>query len=147
LDDAKLKTALDKQSEEIKKNSQETIINRWNSGRLLTADQLAHIRAKIPSDQIKSIVVWEIMKDKTTGKFAGEKQVTKYFNKYVVRTEAALELLPDECSLPFRKALEENAEDLETKMIDIHHMRANEQDSRQKPTNEKQLKSVRKWKN
>lgn len=120
--DAQIKT----QESDVKTQSKATIINRWFSGRLLTAEQLKVIRSQIANPKsIKSIEVRQIVTDKKTGDYIGFKTVTKFFNKAVVRTDNALTAgtLPEELVINANEAAAENTADLESKMYDLHHTR------------------------
>lgn len=127
LDNEKLAKQIDIQNKDVQTLSKSTIINKWNLGGQLTANQLKEIRSMIEPQSIKSFVVQRAILDKKTGEFKGYEPVTKYVNKMVTRLDSAITagLVTDEEIVINVNILEaDNSAELNAKMLDVSHARA-----------------------
>lgn len=116
-------------SAEVKVLSNSTLINTWLLGKLITGKQLQEIKNVPQFDKtaVKSIQVRKNIFEKETGEFKGYELVTRYFNKYAVRTDAAISagfITDEEPLLNMNELSECNLSELSVKNKDIHQARS-----------------------
>ena len=116
-------------SAEVKLLSNSTLINTWLLGKLITGKQLLEIKNMPQFDEtaVKSIQVRKNIIDKETGEYKGFELVLRYFNKYVVRTDAAITarfITDEESLLNANEQSESNLSELSVKNKDIHQVRS-----------------------
>jgi len=119
------KRLADKKSE-VSKDSKKTIADRFNLGKLLTDKQMNEIRSKVQAGSIKSIKVKVPVYDKKTHELTGFEEQVRFYNKHVVRIDAAIVAgtLDDESVVNANKLTADATAHMNSVMFDVHNGKA-----------------------